>query len=601
MTIDVAAFLADGLARRHPGSAARLQVVVRQVAEAHAQGHAGVRVTGLRDAGSPISDEALLRTGAVMRPGDPAMRELTLDRGLLAFTRYHRAEVALAGALNERLRAPPMPLGDQARRLLPRWFASSPESPDWQAVACIAALSHRFQIITGGPGTGKTTTVAKLLALVLADAPQSRIALAAPTGKAAQRLGGSIASAVGALASHLDPAISATLARVGQEATTLHRLLAWHGSDGRFRRTAEDPLPHDLVVIDEASMVDLLLFTALTTALRPEARLIVLGDAGQLASVDTGTVLSDCCRAAAVTPGCSERLSMLVRSVLGQDLPRAPVADEPAATPLRDAVVELRHSHRFGSDTAIGRAAAAIRAGDADRTLGACASDPAALVWDTRLESAIDAVLPAAVATIRAATVDQALQQLATARLLTAEREGPRGVAGLVARVEHRLAAQGLLPRRVPGSGGPVAYRGCPILINANDPDTGLANGDVGILWSADGADGANGKSGETQHLLAWFPDPIGGPARPFSLARLPPHQTAWAMTVHKSQGSEFATVALVLPAAITPLVCRQLLYTGLTRARQRAVIIADLAVLRHAVVTSAVRDSGLAERLTIR
>jgi exodeoxyribonuclease V alpha subunit len=531
-------------------------------------------------------ERELDRSGLAGGPGDatPLVRD---GAGRVYLRRYFDAEQRIAEALRGRLRRPPPePDGETSarieglfRELFPA--AGSPQ-PDGQAAAAAAALRGAVTLVSGGPGTGKTTTVARILALLRTAEPELRVALAAPTGKAASRLGESIAAQLETL-----PIAADLRARIPSRAATLHRLLGYLPRDDRFRRHPGRPLAVDLLVIDEASMVDLLLMDAALAALPESARVVLLGDRDQLASVETGSVFGDLCAAAGLdqtAAGTGEG------AAAGAGQGAQPCAPTKAATPLAAALhgsaVELRTSYRFGGRSGIGELARSIREQDAGAALDVLADagrsdvhrrdpprrrdgeDPRAVLAPIAddLDGYLDAGSPA-----------EALRRLGRFRVLCAAHRGPWGVEDLVARVESLL-----LRRGVPV--GDPWYHGRPILITANDYQVRLFNGDLGICW-ADG-DG----------LAAWFPDEPG--PRRLPLARVPAHATAWAMTVHKSQGSEFDRVLLTLPESDMPLLTRELLYTGVTRARERLWLVAEAGVLRAAIGRRGRRASGLIDAL---
>lgn len=421
---------------------------------------------------------------------------------------------------------------------------------DLQEVAARKAATSGFTVITGGPGTGKTWTVIRILKLLLEqpNGDKWRIALAAPTGKAAARLTES--------------------ARAVQDkfaATTIHRLLGYLPGSPYFRHNAKHPLMADVVIVDEASMVDLALMAKLVAAVPPEARLILLGDRDQLASVEAGNVLADICAAA-----------------------------ENAAPnePLRDSVVALLRNYRFAETGGIYRVATAINSGDADRAITVLqARDDNEVNWqplpnEVRLASALrEPVINGFRHYLEATDPRQALTALQRFRILCAVRHGPFGVENLNAVAEEILVEAGLL---MPRGGG--CYSGQPIMVTQNDYNLALFNGDTGIVLP-DAADG---------ELRAFFIS-AEGKLRRFLPSRLPIHETAFAITVHKSQGSEFAEVLLLLPEKDAPLMTRELLYTGLTRARQAVALWAPEAVLRAAIARRVKRTSGLRDALTTR
>ena len=504
----------------------------------------------LADVALPAADEwasALRVAGALCGDGADAT-PLVLDGDRVYLYRYWAAERRLARNLRRFLAAPAASPSADTAALHARIFPESPGDRDWQSDAAHMALARRFGVIAGGPGTGKTTTVARILALLLTESPRSQVALAAPTGKAAARLKDAIEGELRRLA--LPSALQDRIPTRGQ---TLHRLLGYRPWDDRFGRDAERPLTEDVIVVDEASMVDLLLMDALFDAVRPDARVLLLGDHGQLASVETGAVLGDICRLA-----------------------------EAGRQPVDAAVVRLRRSWRFERQPGIGALAAALHEGDSAAAVAALGDDrygeialhaypeqPLAAL--APVESALDAYLAAE-------SPAEALDRLDGFRILCATYAGDWGVDAMTARVEVRL-------RRSGHDVDAGRYDREPILVTANDYTTELFNGDVGVVFERDGV------------KLAWFRDGKGG-VRHVAPAKLPAHRSAWAMTVHKAQGSEFGRVLLVLPDGDSRVLTRELLYTGVTRARERVDIVGRADTLAAGCARSTRRRSGFAEAL---
>lgn len=525
----------------------------------------GVTMPSLKDWAHALRASALAGDGVRVTP-------LVLDPdGRVYLYRYWRAERRLAAQIKTRLARPAE--DDDFDRLAPpfrRWFPEGPQDPDLQAVAAAACLWRRFAVISGGPGTGKTTTLARVMALLLARDPQTRIALAAPTGKAAARMTDAIAAAVRAL--DMPDALRQSLT---VEAHTIHRLLDYTPNDDRFRRNAERPIAADAIIIDEASMVDLLLMSALFDAARPEARIILVGDSRQLASVETGYVLGDLC-AAAEPAGKSRAFAAAFRRLSSRALPT-----QPKVSPLRDAVVELTWNWRFKEQPGISDFAAAVRVGDGPKATEVLNRAPGKDLIHLppskfpRAANAVSELLPALRAVMEAGSAEEALDRLASTRILCAVRRGAWGVDAFNAAVETALRTAGFAVR------GDL-YPGRPVMVTANDYNVSLFNGDLGILWPENGM------------LRAWFRDPRGS-LRALAPARLPPHETAWAMTIHKAQGSEFAQTLLVLPDRDVPILTRELLYTGVTRARQCVRLLASIETLTLCIERSAARPSGLA------
>jgi exodeoxyribonuclease V alpha subunit len=431
-----------------------------------------------------------------------------------------------------------------------------PDPHSAQRRAAVLGLSRAIALVTGGPGTGKTTTAARLLALLATREPGVRVALAAPTGKAAARLGEAIGQAAQNLQGPL-AVVRLRLERAAFQARTIHRLLGWHPRTDRCQFHADNPLPYDIVVVDEASMLDLLLWDRLLSALGHGTRLVVLGDHRQLESVQPGRVLAEMIAAAGETAGESDG-------------------------PLADCHVELDRNYRFESHPGISRLAAAIRDYDGNTAIQILANKNYAeelLPYSSaQVDDALDQIWPQVMAVVHAPGPAEALNAMAQVRILCALRRGPYGVEGINARVESRLRREGL-------PYGEWAH-GRPVLVTANAPHTALFNGDVGVLL--------NGKDG--QGLTAWFSS--AQEPRSVPLAALPSHDTAWAMTVHRSQGSEFESVLLVLPPQAHELVGPELLYTGVTRARSKILLAADEGALRAACPRRQPRRTGLLEKL---
>ena len=504
---------------------------------------------------------------------------LVLDGTKLYLYRYHAAERRLAESIGARIDVAREEKAPSAKTiaLFRRLFDAPADGPtDWQAVAATAALRGGLTVVTGGPGTGKTTTVARILALLLHEEPELRVALAAPTGKAAQRLGEAIHAGIADL-----PLDDALRARIPFDGKTLHRLLGYRPWNDEYAYGPAEQLGEDVIIVDEASMVDILMMDALFAAARSSARVILLGDRDQLASVDTGYVLGDLCLAAdRAGAGPGERLSRAYERISGRRLESGG-----SAPPLREAVVRLSRSYRFDTQPGIGALAEAIRDGQssaaldvlADESLGAVTRrEPVRAVADL-----LATVTPLIDEFLASRSADEALECFAAFRVLCALREGSTGVTGLNDRIEGWLRSRGV-PTRARW------YHGKPVLVTTNDVATGLYNGDVGITVVEGG------------QARVWFRDGAGRP-RAIAPARLPAHETAWAMTVHKSQGSEFGHVILVLPEEDNRVLTRELLYTGVTRARTRVEIVGSAEMFRRGVERTVARASGLADRLSSR
>jgi exodeoxyribonuclease V alpha subunit len=599
-----------GLVRDEPESVA-LAIALASRAVRHGHVCADLRrllATPLSDEdGRPIDDVALpsqhawaldLGASSLVSAGDRPTPLVFDLHARLYLTRYFRYEQRLAEHLRTRVSArpaaPDIPtLRDGlARMFSPRGTTADPSAR--QRLAALVAVLRNLAVISGGPGTGKTTTVVRILALLVEQAlaagrPPPRIRLFAPTGKAAARLVESIAAQIDDL-----PCAAEVRAAIPREAATIHRGLGYRpGSPTRFAHDAEHPLPADVVLVDEASMVDLALMAKLFDAAPATARVLLLGDMNQLASVEAGAILGDICNRGEARAS-SREFAAEVHDAAGEAL--APPMEIAAGSvpPIADCTVELVHSFRFSASGGIGAAARAINAGDA-AGLADALGDPisaaeaagterdialVAMTDDTDAGPLLAPVVAAALGPyVRAADPQARLDALGTFRLLCAHRHGAFGVERLGHAVERILARRaGLRPDE-------TFYDGRPIMVTTNDYQLDLYNGDVGVVH--EGADGRR---------RAWFPSPTG--LRALSPARLPAHETVFAMTVHKSQGSEFDRVVLLVPPAVSPILTRELLYTAITRARTQVLVFGDPRVLPRAIARRIDRASGLREAL---
>ena len=562
--------------------------------------------------------QAALTTSPVVDASSPqdGTRPLVLVGKRLYLRRYWQYERQIVDALSWRLRQP-LAVAEDMPEALDRLFIDSRQRPDWQRLACALAARGRFSIITGGPGTGKTTTVVRLLALLQGPAVKAgrplRIRLAAPTGKAAARLTESIGRQVGEL-----PVDTAVRQEIPSEVSTLHRLLGSLPNSRHFRHHADNPLALDVLVVDEASMIDLEMMARVLDALPASARLILLGDKDQLASVEAGAVLGDLCQRADEGRYSTQTSAWLER-VSGQSLAEAVlVAGDQERDLLEQQTAMLRHSHRFGRNSGIGELARAVNRCDAEgaRALlrGGAFDDiqsrPLKHASDSLFATLVmgqDQALPGYASYLRvlaeqrpAATttaddiawVDWARNVLAAFdrfRLLCAVRRGEWGVEAVNQRVAALLQRRGL----VPSDQG--WYEGRPVLVTRNDYSLGLMNGDIGIaLRIREPALHA----GEAEHfaLRVAFPRNDGANGIRFVLpSRLPEVETVYAMTVHKSQGSEFEHAALLLPATRNPVLTKELVYTAITRASRRFTLLESRSgVFEEAVKRRVRRFSGL-------
>ncbi|RUM52889.1 MAG: exodeoxyribonuclease V subunit alpha [Methylococcus sp.] len=527
---------------------------------------------------APGLDDWLSILGAevwIGAPGDTA--PLILEPPRLYLGRFWHLENRVREGISRCLSKRPLIDQRKLREGLARLFpvAQNTSRPDGQKVATALAVMRNLAILSGGPGTGKTTTVVKVLALLLEQDSEMRIQLAAPTGKAAARMVDSIEARKRSLAVE-----TAILEKIPEQASTLHRLLEYDGHG--FGANSKNPLLLDCLVIDEASMIDLPLMAHLLEALPANARLILIGDRDQLSSVDAGNVLGDLTGRGQIirySPVTADRLAVLT-SVPVQLLPTST-----EAVGLADSIALLEESYRFGTNSDIGRLSRMVNRGQSDEALSLLeCSSSAEVEWSemTGLSVCTDLIEQAVSSYAHyslSATPEAALASFDGFRVLCATRKGATGVGEI-----NRLIGEGL--RRKSPSLDSTACHGQPVMITINDYESGLFNGDIGLLWADDSG-----------FLRAWFRFP--GETRSFPLRDLPEHVPAWAMTVHKSQGSEFDRVFLILPPEDNhPLLCRELIYTGITRCREQIIIHASRRALISGIRRKLDRSSGLAEKL---
>ena len=557
-----AAALAEAFAR-HVATWARAQQAPEPAVQAAARaardtslatsaGHVCLALDGRADADAEALRALLLDSGVVGTPQRPGAMPLVLDGGQrLYLHRYFDLELRLARRLHAAAAGPLQPQDRASAELLATLFGGGPDAATAQQRAAVAtALGGRLTVISGGPGTGKTTTVVNLLACLLAQDPHARIALAAPTGKAAARM----SQAVRERSGHLPAALRA---RLPGDASTVHRLLG-ATPDGGFAHHAGHRLALTALVVDEASMLDLALATRLLEAVPDDARIVLLGDKDQLAAVESGAVFADICARSA--PGLAQR------------------------------VVWLEHNFRFAADSGIGQLAGHIRAGRSDDALAILhGGGQGTLVWLEGAEAppwpALHAGLAPYLDAVPAGDIHALDRAWAGFRVLCAVHEGPQGVRAVnAALTAHARARLGGLDTAPPSPW----YPGRPVMVLRNDPALKLFNGDIGITLPDPAADGA---------LRVFFPAPDGA-WRALAPARLPEHQTAYAMTVHKAQGSEFERALLLLPEQGSRVLSRELLYTAVTRVRQGLTVCGPASVLTQAIGQPTRRQSGLQARL---
>ena len=469
---------------------------------------------------------------------------------------------------------------DGLNRLFP---VDRTNEPNWQKIAVTTAMLKKFCVISGGPGTGKTTTVVKILVLLLEQAKTNklRIALAAPTGKAASRLQEAVKNAKGEL-----DCSEKTKEAIPEEAFTIHRLLGGVPDSPYFHYNRENQLPLDVVVVDEVSMVSLSLMSKLIEAIPLESRVIILGDKDQLASVEAGAVLGDICDTGKIHSFSRQYLQIL-KQITGDEIKIPPGRKNESG--IQDCIVHLQKSFRFGSESGIGEVSLAVNKGDGNRAL---------ILLKTRKHQGVkwlalppqkslysrakEPIVRGFERFLKARNPEEALRLLERFRVLCVVREGPYGVSALNFLIEEVLKHENLIE---PDKNW---YPGRPVLITRNDYSLKLFNGDVGVILP---------DPKMPEEIRAFFPGADGN-LRKFPTIRLPEHETVYAMTVHKSQGSEFDEVLFVLPDRPSPILTRELIYTGITRAKRSIEVWGLESIFRTAVSRRIERTSGLRDAL---
>lgn len=530
---------------------------------------------------------------------------VVLEQNRVYLHRHWQQEAQVADAIAKRLSAQQ----PQAEGLKTRLDALFPEAdgkePNWQRAACAMAASRAFTIITGGPGTGKTTTVVKLLALLQQMAMEQqqvlRIRLAAPTGKAAARLTESISEQVSKLSVPVE-----VQQQLPTEVATLHRLLGSRPNSRHFRHNQYHPIPADLVVVDEASMIDMELMAALLQALSPSTKLVLLGDKDQLASVEAGAIMGELCRetdAAQVNYHASVLQELTQAGIKGLEQ----VVPAPTASLLAQHIVMLRKSYRFDENSGIGELARAVNNNNRARARvlleqGGVTAEVQDLAHEQLSQETFAERLPTLLMdhdyglkqlfrSVHQPLADQdewaraCLKQLSRQQLLSGLRTGPYGVENLNHLVETHLRQLRLVPAQTPQRPN-LWYVGRPVMVTRNDYQLNLMNGDVGITLEIAG------------QLRVAFELPNGN-IRWVSPRRLSSVETVYAMTVHKSQGSGFGHTLLVLPSSLNPVFTRELIYTAITRSEARFTLISSGGgVFEHAIARATQRASGLWEKV---
>lgn len=463
---------------------------------------------------------------------------------------------------------------------LQQLFPKSEQPVDWQKIAAITAVRSQFSVISGGPGTGKTSTVVRILALLAQQAVKNQqhlsIALAAPTGKAAARLQQSILQARESI-----PISEEALKIIPVKAKTIHQLLGASRHSAKLKYHAENPLPVDVLIVDEASMIDQALMSKLMDALLAKTKVILLGDKDQLASVEAGAVLGNICGKATNT--ISDELADYLTEI-GLEVPDEIVSESPQK--LTDNITLLTKNYRFKDESGIAELAAVVNTGNHSEAQEILTknrfSDISLSIpehFETIEEKSVTSVSRFLKSASQRGSVDSMFSEFATEQILCAHRKGPYGVAHLNARIEHILKRKGTIPANK------TWYPGRPVIINQNNYGLGLYNGDIGICL----VDKSNRPEVVFQRedtLVRYAP------------SRLNNFDLAYALTIHKSQGSEFDSIMLILPDQPSQLITRELLYTAITRARQRVEIVGSAKTFEQGVKKRVERTSGLQDRL---
>jgi exodeoxyribonuclease V alpha subunit len=452
------------------------------------------------------------------------------------------------------------------------------EQVDWQLVSVLQALLNNFSIITGGPGTGKTTTLAKLLIVLYELEPDAKVALAAPTGKASMRMFESLKSST-------LPFSVETKSKIDKlKPSTIHGLLGYKKESVNFKYNAENPLPYNWVVVDEASMIDVPMFSKLLEALGDNCRIILLGDKDQLASVEAGSLLGDLCQTLPSLNIFSNKSATWINEFIEDSEKKIkPEFIGVQKQLLSGHIIELKFSHRFNSQGAIGKMSRAVIEGDTEKltTLIENSAGTNVKIDHQYTPEILESFVEGYANYIQEVDIKTALKKLNERRVLVAVRQGPRGLYATNNFIELHLRKKGLL--RPDGE----FYEHKPIMVTRNMHDLGLLNGDTGIM-----------RKDDKGNLKVWFEDGLGG-IKSILPAYLNYYETAFAMTIHKSQGSEFDQVIVILPEGTSnALLTRELLYTGITRARTSITIQGEMDTIRHSVESCVQRISGITGRV---
>jgi len=519
-------------------------------------------------------------------------KPFVLFQNRLYLQRYFRYETSFLERIRQFLQDEKMHVANRMQLLnaykdfIQKLFVGSPsstgsnhnDSTDWQLVAAVSGVLNNFTIITGGPGTGKTTTVAKILAILYTINPGLKVALAAPTGKAASRMAESLSNSK----QLTDAEITATLQSL--QPSTIHRLLRSKKDSPYFHHDKNNPLNYDVIIVDECSMIDVALFAKLLNAIGPDTRVILLGDKDQLASVEAGSLFGDLCQSQpALNLFSSARRSFINNFISNQpqQIPADLVTDN-NHHPLFGHLIELRQSHRFRGDTGIGSFSKAIILNDQKIIKEFIHADPGEQVYIDQFYSKelFEKFISGYEAFVKEKDILKALRLLNNQRVLCAIREGEQGLYTINKSIEKFLHDRKKIKVNT------EFYENRPIILTRNYYDHGLFNGDTAII-----------RPDKKGILMAWFEDGNGG-LKSVLPGYLSDAETAFAMTIHKSQGSEFNEVLVILPQATdVPILTRELLYTAVTRAKTKVYLQSSEAVLMICSERFVERASGIATR----
>lgn len=490
------------------------------------------------------------------------------SEGNLYLQRYFNYETIIIEKIKSFINAKQGTEIKKETRNLFRQLFQNKEVPDWQAVATAAALLQPFTIITGGPGTGKTRTVANVLALLFAENPDLKVALAAPTGKAAARMAESIKSSSDKLPDNIREKFNAL------SPSTIHRLLGNIRNSIYFKHNRENPLPYNVIIIDESSMIDVALFAKLSEAISPESKLILLGDKNQLASVEAGSLFGDLC-------SLPEKLNQFGKDFLERIAPLYHSGLAPALQPIPIAnhIVELQKSYRFDDTKGIGKLSRIVINEDTAGLNAFLQERDNNVTIDFNYEEALfEKFILGFKEYIEEEDIGQAILLMNKCKVLCAMREGNQGIYFTNKRIESLLEREKLI--KCDG----IIYHNMPIIITKNNYELGIYNGDTGLI-----------RKNQKGFARAWIETESGIKEINPSLIRFA--ETAYAITIHKSQGSEFEKVAVLLPEYDAPILTKELVYTAITRAKQKVLIQADKKILNLSVTRRVKRGSGLQNR----